>query len=219
MKEKTIIIDGQPFTYIDETGDPYVFEDWTPANGDAILRLSARLLREAGIDFFLAFGTLLGAVREGKCIDGDGDVDIVITDEQRLRSCLPHFQKEGLLLNRVFDGDLYSFHTADRRGHIDMYVMSNYNIPRCLQNRYTRICGHIFPKKYIKDILKESGDYRLGGMSYPIPANPERVLRYWYGHSWRIPQQKQANEDIYIIRLCNLMRRIQRKAKRIMQCR
>ena len=36
---------------------------------------------ERGIKFLLAFGTLLGAIRDGGFIEGDSDTDVIISDE------------------------------------------------------------------------------------------------------------------------------------------
>ena len=189
MKTTTIIINEKPFTYQNEVGDPYKFEPMSPENGEKILDLTARLLQECGIPFFLAFGTLLGAVREGYFIKGDEDVDIIITDEDKLYKSIPYLYKNGLLINRIFKSALYTFHTEDRKGHIDLYVMHEFHNSiwrmRC-------ICIHekAMPKKYFQNIV--SGEYTLGGKQYPYPKHPERLLEWWYGKDWNIPLSKKG---------------------------
>ena len=64
MKSKTIEINGRPFTYMDEVGDPYIFNPMTTTDMEEILETAANLLSDCDISFCLAFGTLLGAVRE-----------------------------------------------------------------------------------------------------------------------------------------------------------
>ena len=56
------------------------------------LRRSVEMLQEAGIeDWWLGWGTLLGAVRAGGVTPRDDDVDIVVhlTETPRLREALP----------------------------------------------------------------------------------------------------------------------------------
>ncbi len=84
MKSKTIEINGQLFTYMDEVGDPCVFNPMNAADMETILETSAKLLDDCGINYCLAFGTFLGAVREGYFIRGDDDVDIIVNDEKNL---------------------------------------------------------------------------------------------------------------------------------------
>lgn len=198
MKTTTIIINDKPFTYQNEVGDPYKFEPMSPENGERILDLTAKLLQDCGIPFFLAFGTLLGAVREGYFIKGDEDVDIVITDEEKLYNSLPYLYEHGLFINRIFKTALYTFHTDDRLGHIDLYVMHEFERSIWKRRCY---CIHekAMPKKFFQNIV--SGEYTLGGKCYPYPENPEKVLSWWYGKDWRIPQNKKGRYEVFSRRL------------------
>ena len=139
MKLNTIEINGQPFTYMDEVGDPYVFNPMKPEDMKEVLDLSTRLLKDCGIDFILAFGTLLGAVREGNFIKGDDDVDIIVTDEDKLFKSIPFLYDHGLYINRIFKTELYTFHTDGKKGHVDMYILRP--IDKWLyKKRCVRIC-------------------------------------------------------------------------------
>jgi len=211
VKETTININGQPFSYMDEAGDPYVFEPWQTGDADALMQLTDRLLRQCGIDYFLAFGTLLGAVREGNFIKGDLDIDIIVTNEERLFESLPFLYKKGLLINRIFPEELYTFHSANRHGHIDLYVMKD------LDKHHVTIQGHRQNRKYFKTILPDGGGHTLAGKTYPCPANPERLLIHWYGRNWRIPQDKQANINTWYETILKYHRRVIRKAKKILR--
>lgn len=210
MKQSTIIISGKPFTYQDEVGDPYLFNKCTPDDAHSILTLTDNLLSKCGINYFIAFGTLLGAVREGDFINGDEDVDIVTSDEQKLYESLPYLAQNGLFVNRIFREELYSFHLDGRRGHIDIYVLKKITKPSILSKHYVKICGHLQPRRYFCNIIND-GKYTLRGHAYPYPNDPEKILVQWYGRSWRIPQDKQAVEDILFIRILHLFRKILRK--------
>lgn len=218
MKEKTITIGGAPFTYMDEEGDPYVFNPMTTADMEETLRLVDGLLKECGIPFCLTFGTLLGAVREGYFIKGDEDVDIIVTDEEKLYNSLPFLRDHGLFVNRIFPKDLYQFHTEGRRGHFDIYILHPID-HWPYRNWCVSIRGHYAPKRFFERI--EQGKYFIGDTSYPYPANPEALLEWWYGKTWRIPQSRKATEDVWLRRLWLfpswLYGKIVRKVKRLIK--
>lgn len=194
MKERTIEINGKPFTYMDEVGDPYIFNTMTQEDTQEVLKKTSKLLEECGIDFFLAYGTLLGAVREGNFIKGDEDADLIVTDEKKLYESLPFLWEKGLFINRIFDTKLYQFHTEGRKGHLDMYILRP--IDRGVyKNRCMCLCGHYVPKRFFEKIGK--GKYFIGEDSYPYPENPENLLEWWYGKTWRIPQNKKATLDVW----------------------
>ena len=86
MKEKTIDINGESFTYMDEVGDPYKFNPMTQEDAQDILKKASELLEECGIEYFLAYGTLLGAVREGN----------LLTRKHFMRACLFYGEKDCL---------------------------------------------------------------------------------------------------------------------------
>lgn len=210
MKSNTIEINGQPFTYMDEVGDPYKFNPMTSKDMEDILEKSARLLEECGIGFFLTFGTLLGAVREGYFIKGDDDVDIIVADEDKLFSCLPYLYEHGLYINRIYKTELYTFHTEGKRGHIDMYILRPID-NWIYRNWCVSIRGHYTPKRFFEVIEKDG--CHIGQNAYPCPQHPENLLEWWYGKTWRIPQSKKATLDVFIRRVYLFPRECWRKGK------
>ncbi|MBQ8704674.1 MAG: LicD family protein [Bacteroidales bacterium] len=214
MKTTVITIQGKQFSYQDEAGDPYIFNPLNKDDANNILQLTDRLLNECGIPYFLAFGTLLGAVREGDFINGDEDVDIIISDEERLYNSLPYLYKHGLFVNRIYRDELYSFHTEGRHGHIDLYVMKEVTKPRIFRRIYTRICYNLHPKHFFTEISND-GKYKLHGKSYPYPSNPEKLLVHWYGRNWRIPQNKQADTFIIPVKIQRFVKKCFHKIKKV----
>lgn len=214
MKERTIIINNAPFTYMDEAGDRYVFNSMTHDDMADILALSTGLLKDCGVEHFLAFGTLLGSVREGNFIKGDDDVDIIVADEEKLFNSLPYLKEHGLYINRIFETELYTFHTEGRKGHIDMYILRP--IDRWIYRDWcVSIRGHYAPKRLFQGINTTS--YTIGGKCYPCPTNPEKLLEWWYGKTWRIPQSRKATEDVLLRRVevfpSMVLRKVKRKLK------
>ena len=77
-KVSTIMIDGKPFSYRDERG-VISFTNNVAMNHDSgkkLLYKVKELFEIKHIRFSLAFGTLLGAVREHDLIKGDEDLDV-----------------------------------------------------------------------------------------------------------------------------------------------
>ena len=215
MKTTTILINGSPFTYQDEVGDPFVYGSMSVGEMDSLLKFSTKLLDDCGISFFLAFGTLLGAVRESNFIKGDSDVDIIVTDEKKLYISLPYLWEHGLCIDRIFEEELYSFH-SEARHPVDFYIMRTPD-----HWMYKKWCvsirGFFAPKRFFQTIVPDG--CQLGDQRYPCPQNPERLLEWWYGKTWRIPQSKKATEDVLLRRIekfpSKLLGKMRKKLKKM----
>ena len=201
---------------MDEWGDPYHFNVATQQDLIKLLELATELLNDCGIDYILAYGTLLGAVRDGSLIKGDEDVDIIVWDERLLFDSLPYLQARGLFINRIFEQELYSFHTEGRKGHLDMYIMKSINNV-FYRNWCVSISGHYTPRRFFKGV--DRGHYQIDGVSYPCPKNPENLLSWLYGKSWRTPQSKKGKSGVLLQRIVKFPSktwgRIKRKIKRM----
>jgi hypothetical protein len=183
MKKTTIVIDGTPFTYVDEIDDIKYDTISAISEDDArsLLQTTKDLFDKCGIRFYLIFGTLLGAVRDHGLIEGDEDVDVYIDSEQLLRRNLPFLHENGLKVCRIYDHRLYSFHT-DNNSYIDVYIRGK--LPFSIWGLWCdRISLGVIPRCYIKKYDKID----FLGIECLCPHKPERVLRYWYGKSWRTP--------------------------------
>lgn len=146
-------------------------------------------LRGCGIDAFIAYGTLLGAVREGALIGHDSDADLgyvsrydhpadVIAESFRLQRSLV---ATGLSVTRysglafrvnIVEGDgarrgLDVFGGFLREGRL--YLMGEVGSP--------------FEEEWVRPLSTVT----LEGRDYPAPARPERLLEATYGPGWRTP--------------------------------
>ncbi len=183
MKKTTIIIQGKPFTYIDEKED-ITYDTITAISTDDakdLLETTKRLFDQCGIRFSLAFGTLLGAVRDKDIIKGDEDVDIFIDNEDLLRNNLPFLYENGLKVCRFFEHRFYSFHTTNN-SYIDVYIKEK--MPFSIWSLWCDcLNGNAVPKRYVNKF----DTIEFLGMEFLCPHNPERILCYWYGKSWKTP--------------------------------
>lgn len=178
---KTLMIDGTPFHYEDESLSHETITAISPESGKRTLEVCKGLFLSRGLDVYLAFGTLLGAVRDKSIIKGDEDVDVYVEDEHVLRSNLPFFQENGLKLIRVIEGRVYSFR-CEESSYIDVYILK-----KDVKSIWSFYCfylnGWAMPKKY----FKSEQEIEFLGTSYKCVKDPEELIAFWYGKNWRIP--------------------------------
>ena len=155
---------------------------------DAIDEVIAAL-REVGIEAFLAYGTLLGAVRGGKVIGNDSDADVayvshlthpvdVIRESFRIQRELIQL---GYRITR-YSALAFKVDVEEADGTIrGLDVFGGF-----MMN------GHLYLMGEIGDPFQESWIFPLGtttleGRTFPAPADTDRLLTAMYGASWRIP--------------------------------
>lgn len=184
MKKTTIIIDGRPFTYEDEIDD-IVYEVSKPISiedGLNLLKQTKLLFSNINLDFYLAYGTLLGAIREKTIIPGDEDVDVFTDDEQKLLNNLPYLYENNYKVCRINPGKLYSFR-VNENAYIDVYILRPFKFAIWKLYCYS-LSNHATPKKY----FKEYQDIQFLGETFRCPKNPEKLIEFWYGKDWRQPK-------------------------------
>ena len=192
--KKQLMINGVPFEYeavnLSAIGAPAM--SFEQARG--ILMKTKQLLDKQGITFWLHYGTLLGAIREHSFIAHDYDVDIMTEQHDALLAAIPALNEAGLRLIRVDEGLLYSF--AYNGVYIDVDIKSKAPFP--LNLWYYKLNGNLVPK-YLMTGLQQ---IEFLGEKFNIPANPEKLLKYYYGRTWRIPiKGKEGTYTIWPHRL------------------
>jgi hypothetical protein len=161
---------------------------------DAISEVLAAL-DEAGTQAFLAYGTLLGAVREGALIGHDSDADLgylspcshpidVIRESFALQRRVAElgfdtYRYSGFAFRvdvAEADGskrglDVFGGFIADPVGDNPamLYLMGEIGAP--------------FRREWIYPLTTAT----LEGRTFPVPADPERLLVATYGPGWRVP--------------------------------
>jgi len=143
------------------------------------LLLLKALLDEHGIPFCLAFGTLLGAVREKDFIAHDEDIDLMMLKGNRdqLLALLWRLQEKGFEVARYEPRGLLSI---IRKGeYIDFYFFEEYPEDRSLYH----CCRDLCPKEFLDDTTL----LPFQGADFQVPKDYERYLAYTYGEDWRTP--------------------------------
>jgi SAM-dependent methyltransferase len=146
-------------------------------------------LERAGVEPFLAYGTLLGAVREGDFLGHDSDADLgyvsrhehpcdVMVESFRLQRLL---RGEGLQIYRysgaAFRVDLVE-DDGTRRG---LDVFGGF-----MDGGRLYLMGEV-GEDFRPEWVRPRSTVTLSGREFPAPARPEELLRASYGDSWRVP--------------------------------
>lgn len=140
------------------------------------------IMDKHGLKFLLAFGTLLGAVREHDFIDHDEDIDLIImkSDMDRFLSLLFEFRKYGFEVIRY---ERRGFLSLMRKGeYIDFYFYEPY--PENTDLMYC--CQDIFPKK----LLEDTAPITFLGRNFNAPRDYKKMMEISYGKDWMTPVEK-----------------------------
>lgn len=156
---------------------------------DELERLLTVLRDDAGVPAFICYGTLLGAVRDGRFIGHDNDMDIAYLSRH---SAPVDVVREGFRIERL----LRRHGWVVRRGSgVRLNV-------RLHMDDGTLQFIDVFTACWIEDVLYMQSDtgfelprrtllplrtVSLMGRDMPAPADPETLLAATYGPGWREP--------------------------------
>lgn len=157
------------------------------------------LLNTQGYEYWLDWGTLLGARREGEMIphDYDADIGMVENEFQRLKKdwntkfyTRLHLRRENKQLYRIrfrlgwVDIFRYDEHSD---GILDMRSMGNDSHScKCIR-------GHRIHRDFIFPLTK----YNFGSVQGKAPNHTDEYLEHLYGKNWRIPIKNSVSRLIY----------------------
>ncbi len=142
-----------------------------------------------GVEAYLNYGALLGAVRDGAMIAHDSDTDVcylsrhsspadIIAESYRIERTM---RRLGWTMLRMSGGDIkLLLPLSDGRVcHIDVFVAF-------------KVDGTFYQLGNRSGQLDESvilpvSTITLHGFEFPAPADPEAMLAFIYGPGWRVP--------------------------------
>lgn len=161
------------------------------------------LMRENGIAYSLAYGTLLGAVREKGFIKHDTDIDVAMwmdsTDLQKLHKAMTgagfRFKRRISVENGrygheetyVYKGmrlDIFFFYPYDGD---TFYVAEYYYQPGCGWNESKRKFGGLRTIQVPLPLSKEVEYVPFENISLPITKSAIGFVSTRYGEGWRVP--------------------------------
>lgn len=156
---------------------------------DTLEALLAALRDECGVDAYLSYGTLLGAVRGGSFIGHDVDVDVsyvsrydhpadVVREsyliERALRSAGWRVRRASGAFLQVFQRD-----GAGRTCNLDIFA--TFFLGDMMYEDFA--VGARLPRSAVRPL----GTTTLDGRPFPAPADPTAVLAATYGEGWSVP--------------------------------
>jgi SAM-dependent methyltransferase len=156
---------------------------------DAVEDVLSRLTDEGGVDAFLAFGALLGAVRDGTFIPHDSDADVAYlsrhtspVDVARESFALERIMiRAGYWTWRLSAAD-FKVIVPDPEGGRAIDVFAGFVVEGTF---------YLMPEVHSPDfdtgVILPLGEVELHGRRITAPANPEALLEITYGPHWRIP--------------------------------
>jgi phosphorylcholine metabolism protein LicD len=151
---------------------------------NALLKLVSKLLLHSNIhDWFIAYGTLLGIVRENSCIKNDDDIDIICDKKYKARI------KEVLLNNGFIlslkTKDFIQFHLNGIQVDFYLCTIQDNNFIDNHQKKIWVNCYPLIRKKWNSVILQ-------------FPNNPIERLEHLYGKDWFIPSQSKSGNSLIV---------------------
>jgi len=153
-----------------------------PDIGLEVLLQLQRTFRNHGLEPWLHYGALLGAVRSGDFIPHDKDIDLGLTspDPEKWRAAVRDIQAEGFEIvywtNRK---DLVRFRKMGVLVDVCVFVRR-----RGLLRGYLTCSTHVIRYKYLRSM--ETQDLR--GSKFSVPNNAHELLSHIYGDDWRVPK-------------------------------
>lgn len=146
-------------------------------------------LSEVGVDGFLAYGTLLGAVREGRLIGHDSDADLgyVSHHTEPADVVLESFAIQRRLVRAGYtivrySGAAFKVEVTESDGTVrGLDVFGGF-----MREGHLHLMGEI-RTPFRTDWVHPLGVASLEGREFPVPADPDRFLAATYGPGWRTP--------------------------------
>ena len=140
-----------------------------------LLLHTKKLLDDNNIDFFLDYGTLLGAYRDNQFIPHDTDIDISIYN----------YDKVPKLLNDKNILRLYNLQLV--RNGKELHSLKLLKFKDTFLNRKLKHDNEIYIDIYKVYFQPTTDQYMFYDTLFKIPTNTGTYLEYMYGDTWKTP--------------------------------
>ncbi len=196
--------------FVDKAGIPVMIDKWgllqRPFSGrdssvvEQMVDVTERILdvmeTECGVQGWIAFGTLLGAAREGKVIGHDSDIDLAyLSDQPNPAQMAVELFEIGRALRR------HGMKVVNKSASFITVVFTSPDGGQASIDVYT--CFHVGDLLYETATVRERvprsailplTQLEFEGRMLPAPADPDRMLAVSYGPGWRVPDPSFRHE-------------------------
>jgi hypothetical protein len=194
---------AEPLAFLDAKGLPMTldkggrlqltFDQMDKASLEELISASKGVLddlvEQCGLDAYLCYGALLGAVRTGHMIGHDSDVDLAWISPhthpfdivRESRAAERRMRERGWRVVRMSAANfkVWAPLPNGKRAGVDVFgsfhIGSHFHLTGSLRGRLRR--DQVLPFQPIT----------LEGVEFPAPADLEAFLAYTYGPGWRVP--------------------------------
>ena len=184
-------------------------------NGCEALKVFDECLSAHGIRYTLAFGTLLGAVREHDFIANDDDIDVAMWIDDYSQNMIDYLLEKGFRVKHSFSVNndelgkedsfeykgvqidvFYFYKTVDGR----VYCCDFINRPGCYSRKESvEKYGGLIPRQLFLPLEDKILRIDFKGIRVSIPANYKQILAFRYGEDYMTPKPGWRPDTKYII--------------------
>tara|TARA_Y100000034_G_scaffold135249_3_gene206409 strand:+ start:639 stop:1352 length:714 start_codon:yes stop_codon:yes gene_type:complete len=154
----------------------------------------ADLFEKNGVKYWLDFGTLLGAVREGRTIPWDYDADFGVLNSQRkliegLRNTIVDDGFGWECWRKTKDSGLIRIcRSPINHTWVDLFLWKNAGHGLLRSDFYLN-----YPKQFPRYFIQRLEEVELSGKMLKAPRDIELFLDMRFGTDWRVPQDKKVH--------------------------
>ncbi|NHC24641.1 hypothetical protein G6553_15865 [Nocardioides sp. IC4_145] len=196
--------------FVDKDGIPVMIDKWgllqRPFSGrdtrviEQMVEMTERILEvmeaECGVRGWIAFGTLLGAAREGAVIGHDSDVDLAYLSDKatpaemavELWDVARALRRHGMRVLNKSAAFITVLFTSPDGGMSSIDVYTCFYVGDLLHE--TATVRQEVPRSAILPLTELSFEGRM----LPAPADPDTMLTVSYGAGWRVPDPSFRHE-------------------------
>ena len=175
-------------------------------HGKDVLQQFDAAMKDGGYFYTLAFGTMLGAVREKGFIKHDLDIDVYMWNEDWSPELRTHLQKHGFerIHNFLVDDGASGREETYAKDDISIDIFYLYppvdQYPYCCDflmypgtatfRQSIEKHGGLIPRRIELPIKKERTPVQFMDLSLYVPTNYDEILTFRYGPDYMIPNPK-----------------------------
>ncbi len=165
-----------------------------------LLLATLDVLHRNNIPYVLSWGTLLGAVREGRIIPHDDDADITLFGEAARQRAARALVRAAIPNARVYVTHNDILRIGSGKAFVDLYVADlRSTSPTQKEKMWVQRDNAGTPEQDVSTLPEDAVETReqrtIHGVRAFVPRRPHQVLRRMYGDSYMTPQHTKSAAD------------------------